>query len=400
MTGARDDPATAGFYDGVPVVSGFGDLADPGRYRPLPDDWTVAVSDVVDSTGAVAAGRAKAVNTAGAAAIAAVSNALAGRAFPFVFAGDGAALAVGPDDAAAVAEALAATAVWCREELELGLRVATVSVAEIREGGRDVRVARFAPSPDIDYAMFDGGGIAWAERRLKDGSLALPPAPPGTRPNLDGLTCRWNEIPAQHGVVLSLIATPVAGGEMQEVSAAFRRLVADVLALTDEAPAAGRPVPRDGPGIGWPPAGFELEVRASRPKGASRALHRLKVGAATLFAYVLFRFGIRIGPFDPAAYRRSLVENTDFRKYEDGLMMTIDCTPAVADRIVARLDRAVAEGVARAGAHRQGSALMTCFVPSPLRSDHVHFVDGAGGGYAAAAQQLKALPLRPTTATA
>lgn len=398
MTGARNDAATAGFYDGVPVVAGFADLADPARYQALPDDWTVAVTDVVNSTGVAAAGGAKAVNTAGAAAIAAVSNALAGRAFPFVFAGDGAALAVGPDDAAAVAEALAATAVWCREELELGLRVATVSVAEIRDSGRDVRVARFAPSPDIDYAMFDGGGIAWAERRLKDGSLALPPAPPGTRPNLEGLTCRWNEIPAQHGVVLSLIATPAVGGDAQADDGAFRRLVADVLALADTQPAAGRPLPENGPGIGWPPPGFELEVRASRRPGASLALHRLKLGAATLFAYVLFRFGIRIGPFDPNAYRRSMVENTDFRKYEDGLMMTIDCTPAVADRIVARLDRAVAEGLARAGSHRQASALMTCFVPSPLRSDHVHFVDGAGGGYAAAAQQLKALPIRPTAA--
>jgi hypothetical protein len=397
---AGEGRGTADFYAGVPIVSGFGDLADPALYHPLPDDWTVAVSDVVDSTGAAAAGRAKAVNTAGAAAIAAVSNALSGRAFPFVFAGDGAALAVGPGDAAAVAEALAATAVWCREDLELGLRVATVSVAEIRAGGRDVRVARFAPSPDIDYAMFDGGGVAWAERRMKDGTIALPPAPPGTRPNLEGLTCRWNEIPAQHGVVLSLIATPVASGDGQADPDAFRRLVADVLALTDTQPAAGRPLPENGPGIGWPPPGFELEVLASRPKGASLPLHRLKLGAATLFAYVLFRFGIRIGPFDPTAYRRSMVENTDFRKFEDGLMMTIDCTPAVADRIVARLDRAVSEGVARAGAHRQASALMTCFVPSPLRSDHVHFVDGAGGGYAAAAQQLKALPPRSATATA
>jgi hypothetical protein len=33
---------------------------------------------------------------------------------------------------------------------------------------------------------------------------------------------------------------------------------------------------------------------------------------------------------------------------------------------------------------------MTCFVPSVLTSDHVHFVDGAGGGYASAAKQLNA----------
>jgi hypothetical protein len=35
------------------------------------------------------------------------------------------------------------------------------------------------------------------------------------------------------------------------------------------------------------------------------------------------------------------------------------------------------------------SSAMTCFVPSPTCSEHVHFVDGAAGGYAAAAQALK-----------
>lgn len=32
---------------------------------------------------------------------------------------------------------------------------------------------------------------------------------------------------------------------------------------------------------------------------------------------------------------------------------------------------------------------MTCIVPSPLSRDHMHFVDGADGGYAAAASRLK-----------
>ena len=33
----------------------------------------------------------------------------------------------------------------------------------------------------------------------------------------------------------------------------------------------------------------------------------------------------------------------------------------------------------------------TCFTPSALRSDHVHFIDGARGGYASAATALKAM---------
>jgi len=378
---------TADFYATIPVLSRFGALADPVHYRPLPDDWTIGVTDVVDSTGAIAAGATKAVNTAGAAAIAAVGNALSGREFPFVFAGDGAALAVAPSDRPAVETALAATATWVREDLGLGLRIATITVGEIRAGGHDVRVARFAPSPDIDYAMFDGGGVAWAERRLKAGALALAPAAAGTRPDLHGLSCRWNEIPAQRGVVLSLIAVPVAGGDVT----GFRRLVADILALTDDPQSAGRPLPDGGPGMSWPPPGFDLEARATRRAGQSLFVRRLTLGAATLFGFLVLSLGIRIGGFDPAAYRRGLVENTDFRKYGDGLMMTVDCTSPHADRITARLAAAVAEGVALAGTHRQAAALMTCFVPSPMRADHVHFVDGAGGGYAAAARQLKAL---------
>jgi hypothetical protein len=31
---------------------------------------------------------------------------------------------------------------------------------------------------------------------------------------------------------------------------------------------------------------------------------------------------------------------------------------------------------------------MTCFVPTPLSRDHMHFIDGAAGGYAVAASQI------------
>jgi hypothetical protein len=40
------------------------------------------------------------------------------------------------------------------------------------------------------------------------------------------------------------------------------------------------------------------------------------------------------------------------------------------------------------GMHLSGSALITCMVKS-YGGNHVHFVDGADGGYALAAKQLK-----------
>ena len=42
---------------------------------------------------------------------------------------------------------------------------------------------------------------------------------------------------------------------------------------------------------------------------------------------------------------------------------------------------------------------MTCIVPSPMTRDHMHFVDGAAGGYAEAASRLKE-KLRETRAAA
>src|SRR6186713_3675236 len=107
------------FYGGIPVFRGFGSLMDPAMYSPLPDDWSIGIADIVDSTKAIAAQRYKAVNMAGAAVIAAVTNALEGREFPFVFGGDGASFAVAPDDLEAARAALAPTATWVGEDLDL-----------------------------------------------------------------------------------------------------------------------------------------------------------------------------------------------------------------------------------------------------------------------------------------
>ena len=105
------------------------------------------------------------------------------------------------------------------------------------------------------------------------------------------------------------------------------------------------------------------------------------------------RFGISVGGFVPKTYVRQVVENSDFRKYDDGLRMILDCTPELEQALTQRLVEAASSGVVRFGLHRQDAAMMTCFTPSALRSDHVHFIDGARGGYASAATALKAMPV-------
>jgi hypothetical protein len=371
---------TEAFYETVPVFHGFRSLMDPALYKPLPDDWTIGAADIVQSTQAIQQKRYKAVNMAGAAVIASVTNALGQREFPFVFGGDGASFAVSRRDLDAARAALAATAGWVNSELGLTLRVALIPVAHIRAQGFDVRVARYGPSANVSYAMFSGGGLAWAEAAMKRGEFAVTPAPDGIWPNLTGLSCRFQEIESARGLIVSVLVLPLPAAD----PAAFRALVEDIVRLVEQSPGAGRPLPPGGPVLRWPPLGVDLEA-ATLP--GDKRLRRALVLARTFLYFLVMRMGIRIGRFVPAAYVRQVMENSDFRKYDDGLRMILDCSPELADTIERRL-RASA-GIASYGMHRQDAAMMTCFTPAPTRSDHVHFIDGARGGYASAATALK-----------
>src|SRR6202142_2980319 len=175
--------------------------------------------------------------------IASVTNALEGREFPFVFGGDGASFAVSPDDLASARDALAATAAWVKDDLNLVMRVALVPVSAVRAQGLDVRVARFGPSANLSYAMFSGGGLGWAEAAMKRGEFAVEKAHPGTQPDLSGLSCRFEEIPSARGLILSVLVVPAQGADPR----AFRKVIEDVVALAERTPDAGRPVPAEGP---------------------------------------------------------------------------------------------------------------------------------------------------------
>ncbi len=376
-----DDP----FFATIPVFSAFEGVADAANYRSLPDGWALATTDIVGSTKAIEQGRYKSVNMAGASVISALLNALGRRDLPFVFGGDGALVAFPGSALAATRETLAATQAWVADELDLTLRAAIVPMETIRACGLDVRVARFQASDHVSYAMFTGGGASWAETEMKAGRHTVPPAPAGSRPDLTGLSCRWNPIEARHGDIVSVIAVPAPGGN----AGAFQTLVADIVAIAGEQDRGGHPVPVDGPALRVSSIAIENEARAIAPKGR-RLMAKLGILAQIGLVAVLSKLNMKLGSFDPELYRRDVGDNSDFRKFDDGLKMTIDLDDAGFDRIRQRLERAEEAGICRFGLHRQSSALMTCIVATPLQRDHIHFVDGASGGYAMAAANLKA----------
>ncbi|MEM8689840.1 MAG: DUF3095 domain-containing protein [Pseudomonadota bacterium] len=384
-TKANPQSAVAAFYQSVPVLSDFAQVADTGAYVPVPGTWVLGVSDVVGSTKAIEQGRYKAVNMVGASIISAAMNAFGHRDFPFVFGGDGAALAISPEHEPELREAMARTRIWAEEETGLKIRAAIIPVSEIRNAGHDLKVAKYQAAPSVTYAMFSGGGITWADGEMKADRFAVHPAPAGAQPDLTGLSCRWTPITSANGVILSILALPAGEGSPFR----FDRLVQDVLDLLQGLDREGHPVPVNAHDLIWPPEGIDLEVAATRGR-KSRVRRKIELLGHSLFQWVLDRTERSVGRYDPMEYRREISRNSDFRKFDDGLRLTVDCTEELARRVEARLSVARTTGVAVYGVYRQDTALMTCLVPSAVSDDHMHFIDGGGGGYAQAARMLKA----------
>jgi len=107
-----------------------------------------------------------------------------------------------------------------------------------------------------------------------------------------------------------------------------------------------------------------------------------------LLGRIIFKFGLKVGDLDGKDYLNTLTKNSDFQKFDDTVRMTIDSNPEQRKRLVEYLESQMHAGKLCYGIHVSDSALMTCMV-FDRKESHLHFVDGASGGYALASKQMK-----------
>ena len=388
---AQPDPGSGDFFAKLPLMGKAADTFDTARYRPAPDEWVLVVTDIVDSTIAIANGRHKTVNFVAAMAIAALKNLCAPTSLPFLFGGDGSVVMVPPQHADAARLALARVRGYAQREFGLQLRVGQTPVSVLRQFGSEVRVGRFEPTPGNSFGVFLGGGVGMLETAVRGRGdpvlIALAAIPmqldDGKPVDMSGLSCRWNPLQSGRGKMLTLIihGAPDPGA----VHAQVMQLAGQGLDV--------QPVRLDTLSTSWPPKGFMLEARVTRQGGPLwRAV--LKVLFETLIARLIFLFRRPVGGFDPDKYMAEVTTNTDFCKHDETISFVIDCPLDCVDRIRSFLDQQMAAGVLRYGMNVSETALMTCLVTSPTQNLHVHFVDGGDGGYTSAAKTMKAVVAR------
>ena len=323
----------------------------------------------------------------GAAVIAGVLNSVGRDRVPFVFGGDGATLVVPAQDVEAATEALAGVVDLARQVMELELRAAAIPVAYLRSQGGDIRLRKYQLSPGNHLAMILGDGLALADRILKDpeqvAPFAIPVGDPALPP-LEGLSCRWEALPARNGHIVSLILKPAG-------SRTLPALMEDVAAKLGFNPLSDdekvRLAEQDRLKFRFPPTGLRYEVLLGH------ARNRVRGWCQTVFECVFFvvatTTGWRIGPFDPNRYMKELSLNTDHRKVGDSLQLVLDLSQEQLGALEAYLEQTYLAGDAVYGMHVSDSALMTCFVQDIGNSRHIHFVDGADGGLSMAAAEFK-----------
>jgi hypothetical protein len=381
------------FYSRLSSFSSFPEFTLDRHFARAPDDWFVVITDVKGSTAAIEAGRYREVNTIGAASISVVHGVI-GRDFPFVFGGDGVSLLVPPDVIEPVLDGLKRLQCLSREHYEIELRVGRITAGEVHGAGFAIEVARHELKAGRCMAMFRGGGMNEAEKRIKgDDARYCVRAEAAGGLELTGLSCRWQPLPNRRGQIVSLLVSASKGvgdNVYAELLAELDRLFEGGL---DEANPVNPSLMR-----------YKSAVECVREEGCQHSSRLtpafLKQLVEIVAAVLLFKWRLPLMSGD-GRYRESLRTHADHRKFDDMLRMILDCSDVQVAAIRAFLDARHAKRELCYGMHISSSALMTCFVQGLQDGQHIHFIDGGDGGYAMAAKQLKQqLCDRPCTSAA
>lgn len=378
-----------GFYAELPVVEDLLSLTDLANYRVVPDDWYVLITDVIGSTQAIAEGRYRQVNIVGASSIIAVLNQVSPFEVPFVFGGDGAAMAVPPNQLAAARAALLAVKGLADQVFQINLRVGAVPVAIVNRQ-YPLKIAKSRLSHQCCQAHFLGGGLTFATELVKrDSSYQLELTATPDRPDLRGLECRWREVPSPRDHTLTLIITTQHRSQPSSQTL-YREVLATIHTILGD-PGDYHPISEAVLKLSFNPRKLDAEVRmrSSSPRALTRFTYLLRAVLENVLGLVFMTLKLTVGDIDWGRYRAEVRVASDYQKLDDMLRMVIAGSSGQIQQLMQYLEQQAQAGELAYGLHISDRALLTCLIMD-RRNCHFHLVDGADGGYTMAAQDLKA----------
>ncbi|MFC0774771.1 DUF3095 domain-containing protein [Terrimonas alba] len=362
-------------------------LAEEHLFYKIPSNWHVVITDIKNSTKAIERGVHETVNLLATGSIVAVLN-IAYKAhisIPFFFGGDGASFIVPPSIVEPVLKALSLHRQNTVDNFGLDLRVGTVPVADIYQEGHLLQISKLRSTQFFIIPVVLGDGLAYAEKIIKgeDYKLLQVSREPEEL-DLTGMQCRWDKIkpPANYDEVVSLLVTARNSGQQAD---AFKKVI-DLLDNIYGEPERRKPISipmlKLKATIGK--IGLEMRTRFGRLKPVYLFSNWIKMLLAQ------FYFRTRKGK----EYLRQLVALSDTLVIDGKVNTVISGTTMQREKLQAALNQLEQQGEINYGLYVSRESVMSCYVRN-LNEEHIHFVDGAEGGYTKAAGMLKRKMVHP-----
>lgn len=369
------------FYEKMPSFTDYNELMNPKHYQSIPQDWFIVLTDIKGSTQAVQDGRYRDVNMVGSMAIASILNEIK-QSLPFVFGGDGSTILIPPEAHSVVLTQMKNCIFLAQSKFKLNLRVAIIPMSKIYELNSRIDVAKYELSNKNYIAQFRGGGIDIAEKLTKiENSPYLINSTNEDYPNLEGLTCRWSPLKNDKGSILTLIIKPYSEEVIPKILESIKNI------SKSESFQQLSPVKMHNLTASWPPP-MHLEAKATVKKESYLKTYLITL-ITNMLVYIFVKFNINTKDFSISKYKEETVSNSDYKKFDDTLRLVIDCSKEHTEEILGYLKTLENKNLISYGFCISEEAVMTCMVFSKENNDHIHFIDGAKGGYTLAAKVLK-----------
>lgn len=356
-------------------------LTEDHLFYQVPESWHVVITDIRNSTNAVAGGMHETVNLIATGSIVSVLNIAfkAGITVPFFFGGDGATFILPPVIADASMRALAVFRKNTSDSFGLDLRIGIVAVSEIYAKGFELKLSKLRVSGVFSIPVVLGDGLYCAEKQIKSEHYRFDYEPSSDDTlDLSGMQCRWDKIdpPETNQEVVTLLVCAPAG---KQQAALFARVMGHVDGIYGPFP---RRQPISVPRLIWKTTFKKMEMEMLVRKGRINVLGLVASWIAWLGGYVYFRTS------RGRSYLNSLVEMSDTLVIDGKINTVITGNPQQRQELQKALDEMEASREIFYGLHVSGESVMSCYVHD-LKDGHIHFVDGAEGGYTKAAGMLK-----------
>jgi len=359
-------------------------LKDESLFSSVPKNWSIVVTDIKNSTVAVANGFHNDVNLCATGSIITVLNTIKGIdkkiQIPYFFGGDGSTFIIPNNLVQPIIQALNNYSQHIANTLKLNLRVGHIQVEEVYNNKATLRITKLRHNKYLTTPVVLGNGIKFAENyikqsfeiadTIKDKNIAL---------NLEGMECRWDEIypnEPQKKVICLLVncedekkQAEIYGTIMNEINYIFGD-------LDNRNPITT----------------LKLKLNTSLEKirkemyvkvGENQSKYLINNWLITVFGKYYFKF-FKAGKL--YIYRVSQLSDTIML---DGSINTvISGNDKQIKRLQIFLDDLESKKKIIYGLHTTHASIMSCYIED-REEKHIHFVDGTEGGYTSAAIMFK-----------